>query len=242
MAVEPGEFGINGEYLHFVDGSKEEWRYHGQDLGTPPSGREKQELWVDGNQIHYVDEFGTYRALDNELDPSISQTHGSIWIESLGSRSRIVFISTANDTNEPHTNTATHDDTGKDYTDHSDHKDHDNHSDHQDSGKDFSDHSNSYHQDKYHSDDSSFKNEHTNKRINVGGHIDHTNDHTNKSIHNDHSNFKRRHNDETDHTDNHTDQTDHTDSLDHKHEFPHEDTHTDDSSHTDQYAEFVTDH
>lgn len=199
-----GEAWVNGAYIHFVDGSGEEWRYEGEDIGSPPTDKEPEEIWRnpspdydDSPTVEYVDQSGTLRSLGADtIDNGVAETRGSIWVEETQNRSRIIYVSESSNLAEPHRDLTDHINDGTSQTSHSDS------SPHADSG-----HSNNYHSDNDYHSDSGHSDNHADNSPHANSHLDGEN-----------------HSDNYPHTDYHSDGVEwHTDNF----SFYHDDFHHD---------------
>ncbi len=58
-----GSLWVEGNYLHFIDSSEDEWRFLGELVGTP-SGARAGSIWLEASGYwHYIDSNGEERRM-----------------------------------------------------------------------------------------------------------------------------------------------------------------------------------
>ena len=85
-----GSLWVEGNYIHFIDSSEDEWRFLGDTVGTP-SGARQGSIWLEGDYWHYIDSSGVERRMPGIFiynhsagfgDPGYTGARkGSIWLE-----------------------------------------------------------------------------------------------------------------------------------------------------------------
>ncbi len=175
-----GSIWVEGDYLHHVDDSQDEWRYLGNLISA--AGAQPGFVFIAGNGLRYTDADGDIR----ECVSSLSIHNDSAATPSLWSETYLHWIREAEDLEyqghsdiihtdaSPHTDQTDHNDSGPPHSDHDDHDDTTNpHGDF----NDYVDHTDGAHVDfPFHSDFT----DHTD-------HQDH--DDVSHSDHNDHNDF-----------------------------------------------------
>ena len=72
-----GSTWVEGDYLHFVDGTGDEWRFLGDFVGTP-SGARAGSIWIEGGGYwHYIDSSGEERRMPGTFIYDHSETNPS---------------------------------------------------------------------------------------------------------------------------------------------------------------------
>ena len=77
-----GSLWTEGDYLHFVDDTQNEWRYLGTLVGA--TAQAKGSLWVEGTAVHYISENGDERytpGVTTSMHSDAAAKTGSTWIE-----------------------------------------------------------------------------------------------------------------------------------------------------------------
>ena len=180
MAI-PGSIWIDGEYLHFLDASNNDYQYLGNYYTSAPAAIAGS-IWIDVNgYLNYLSVTHVWRQLPFSVDASgvgNANSVGSIWIES----SRIKGI-TASNVKANYILTSAH-------SDHTDNISHSDHSDYSDSPHDDEAHTDHTDSGVNHHTDSAYSDGSWHADIPAGGGFPHTD-------HNDHADAQ--HADYTDH-------------------------------------------
>lgn len=119
----PGSVWVEGDYLHHVDATRQEWRYLGTVIDGA-AGAQPGFLFVVGNGLRYTDSSGKIRECVSSVahhtdTPALG---GSLWVDTYTYWAR----ESGGQTYQGHSDVA--------HSDHSDHSDHTDHSDHSDHG------------------------------------------------------------------------------------------------------------
>ena len=80
-----GSIWVEGDYLHFVDDSSDEWRFLGDYVATP-SGARTGSIWIETDYWHYIDSSGEERRMpgiyiQDHTSPATGARFGSVWLE-----------------------------------------------------------------------------------------------------------------------------------------------------------------
>lgn len=94
MAKVPGCVWIEGNALHWIDGTNSEWKFIGTQVGAK-SGAITGSVWIDtdDDQIHYIDEYSVERYLDSKYEGGWG-AHSDTGLHSDGAAKVSVWIDT----------------------------------------------------------------------------------------------------------------------------------------------------